>query len=189
MAALSLGLAVLSAMITPAVLISACGTLILSTSNRLGRTIDHVRDLSEAFGQLTREEAADQIAQRKRALIFEQLPQLTRRVRLLQRTLTVLYLAVDVFVASSVAIGVVEFTDDGYGWIPVLIGFVGACLLFGGSILLIIEAHLAVKTTTSEMDFLWKIGQQSAPADLIQQRKRARPAWQPRRTRRKERSE
>ena len=32
-------LAVLSAMITPAVLISACGTLILSTSQRLGRVV------------------------------------------------------------------------------------------------------------------------------------------------------
>ena len=32
-------ISVLSAMITPAVLISACGTLILSTSNRLGRVL------------------------------------------------------------------------------------------------------------------------------------------------------
>jgi hypothetical protein len=36
-------LAVLTAMITPAVLISACGALIFSTSSRLGRVIDRVR--------------------------------------------------------------------------------------------------------------------------------------------------
>src|SRR5262252_5485580 len=35
----------LSAMITPAVLISACGTLILSTSTRLARIMDRVREL------------------------------------------------------------------------------------------------------------------------------------------------
>ena len=40
-------LAVLTAMITPAVLISACGALIFSTSTRLGRVIDRVRTLSQ----------------------------------------------------------------------------------------------------------------------------------------------
>ena len=39
-------LSILSAMITPAVLISACGTLILSTSNRLSRSTDRVRSLT-----------------------------------------------------------------------------------------------------------------------------------------------
>ena len=42
---LSQALAVLTAMITPAVLISACGALILSTSTRLGRVVDRVRAL------------------------------------------------------------------------------------------------------------------------------------------------
>jgi hypothetical protein len=37
---LSSSLAVLTAMITPAVLISASGTMILSTSTRLGRVVD-----------------------------------------------------------------------------------------------------------------------------------------------------
>ena len=42
-------LAVLTAMITPAVLISACGALIFSTATRLGRVIDRVRFLSTRF--------------------------------------------------------------------------------------------------------------------------------------------
>jgi hypothetical protein len=36
---------VLSAMITPAVLISACGSLILATSDRLSKAVAHTRDL------------------------------------------------------------------------------------------------------------------------------------------------
>jgi hypothetical protein len=40
MDALTSSLAVLTAMITPAVLISASGTMILSTSTRLGRVVD-----------------------------------------------------------------------------------------------------------------------------------------------------
>jgi hypothetical protein len=49
--ALSTELSLLSAMITPAVLISACGTLILSNSLRLGRIIDRVRELSRLLEQ------------------------------------------------------------------------------------------------------------------------------------------
>ena len=42
---------VLAAMITPAVLITACGTLTVSTSNRLGRVVDRVRKvIAEAEG-------------------------------------------------------------------------------------------------------------------------------------------
>ena len=45
-------LAVLTALITPAVLISACGALIFSTSTRMGRVVDRVRSLSERFEEL-----------------------------------------------------------------------------------------------------------------------------------------
>jgi hypothetical protein len=42
--------AVLTAMITPAVLISACGSMILSTSSRLGRVVDLFVATSVAIG-------------------------------------------------------------------------------------------------------------------------------------------
>jgi hypothetical protein len=45
-AAMAIG--VLSAMITPGVLISACGTLTLSTAMRLSRVIERTRRLAEA---------------------------------------------------------------------------------------------------------------------------------------------
>ena len=56
MDALTSSLAVLTAMITPAVLISASGTMILSTSSRLGRVVDRVRSLSDRLRRLTDEE-------------------------------------------------------------------------------------------------------------------------------------
>ena len=45
-------LSVLTSMITPAVLISACAGLILSTSVRLGRVVDRVRALAERFEEM-----------------------------------------------------------------------------------------------------------------------------------------
>lgn len=49
---LEAALAILSAMLTPAVLISACGALTISTSNRLGRTLDQTRKISEQLESL-----------------------------------------------------------------------------------------------------------------------------------------
>jgi hypothetical protein len=49
---MSSAVAVLTAMITPAVLISACGSMILSTSSRLGRVVDRVRALSDKLEEL-----------------------------------------------------------------------------------------------------------------------------------------
>ena len=45
-------LTILTSMITPALLISATGTFILSTSNRLGRVVDRVRAISEKMDNL-----------------------------------------------------------------------------------------------------------------------------------------
>src|SRR2546423_2879043 len=42
-------ISVLSAMITPAVLISACGSLILATSDRLSKAVMRTREISRAL--------------------------------------------------------------------------------------------------------------------------------------------
>ena len=44
----------LTAMITPALLISATGSLVLSTSTRLGRVVDRVRSLSDRVEELAK---------------------------------------------------------------------------------------------------------------------------------------
>src|SRR4051812_28836169 len=85
---LSSVLAVLTAMITPAVLISACGSLILSTSTRLGRVVDRVRELSDRFERMAHDEKEIALAKEKRAMIFDQLDRLTSRARILQRSMT-----------------------------------------------------------------------------------------------------
>ncbi|MEO6194733.1 MAG: DUF2721 domain-containing protein, partial [Thermoanaerobaculia bacterium] len=39
-------------MITPAVLISGCGSLIMATSGRLNRAVDRTREISRRFAEL-----------------------------------------------------------------------------------------------------------------------------------------
>lgn len=163
-------IAVLTAMITPAVLISACGSMILSTSSRLGRVVDRVRALSDRLEDISRESGGMKLSHERQALIFEQLDKLTSRARILQRSMVAFYLGLGMFVATSVAIGVVAIAER-YTLVPVIFGLVGACFLFYGSMLLIFEARLALSTIHAEMDFIWRLTKRVAPADIVEQHK------------------
>jgi len=158
-------------MITPAVLISACGSMILSTSSRLGRVVDRVRALSDKLEELARYGTDD--TKERQAVIFTQLDKLTSRSRILQRSMVAFYLATGMFVATSVAIGVVAVIPSSprYNVVPVIVGLLGACFLFYGSMLLIFEARLALSTIHAEMDFIWKMTTRVAPADLVEHHK------------------
>lgn len=171
---LSSALTVLTAMITPAVLISACGALILSTSTRQGRVVDRVRALSDRFEELAEGNHHLALIEERRAVIFYQLDKLTSRARILQRSMTVFYIALGLFVATSVAIGAIALLPErftGARLVPVVLGLVGASFLFYGSIILIIEARLAVASLRAEMDFLWRLGNHYAPAELVERYK------------------
>ena len=173
-------LGVLSSMITPAVLISACAGLILSTSVRLGRVVDRVRALSENFQELARKDPADVVLFDDRlSLTFTQLDWLTSRARHLQRAMTTFYLSLGLFVATSVAIGITAAAGSGYSVVPVVLGMIGVALLFVGTTLLGFEATLALKSIHAEMDFLWKLGKHHAPAPL-RDRIPSRSAWRER---------
>src|SRR5438132_893497 len=82
---LSSALTVLTAMITPAVLISACGTMILSTSTRLGRVVDRVRSLSDKLEELAKVEGDVELLDERRTVIFSQLDKLKSRTGILHR--------------------------------------------------------------------------------------------------------
>lgn len=164
-------IAVLTAMITPAVLISACGSMILSTSGRLGRVVDRVRTLSDRLEATATQNNAE-VTRERQQIIFLQLDKLTSRARILQRAMVTFYVALGMFVATSVAIGIVAIVDKPrYNMVPVIVGIIGACFLFYGSMLLIFEARMALSTIHVEMDFIWRQTTRSAPADIVEQHK------------------
>src|SRR6266699_3836398 len=103
---LAAALNVLAAMITPALLISATGTYIFSTSTRLGRVVDRMRMVSDKIETLALGENVHLRGERI-ANYRAQLTRLNVRLMLLQRCVTTLYLASATFVLTSVSIGVV----------------------------------------------------------------------------------
>jgi hypothetical protein len=166
MEALQSAVTVLTAMITPAVLISSCAALILSTSLRLGRVADRVRSLSDKLEAITHGETKPEHYRERLRTIFFQLDKLTSRARILQRSIVVFYTALGTFVATSIAIVVVAVSGSQFVWLPVAAGFGGACLLFYGSVTLVYEARLSLQTINTEMNFIWHLAEFHAPAEL-----------------------
>jgi Protein of unknown function (DUF2721) len=155
-------LGVLSAMITPAVLILASGSLILTTSSRLIRAVDRVRDILPLMETLEPNDAS------RRAMLMNQLSKTTMRARMLQHTLSLLYTAIGLFVATSVSIGVIALLSLQLAWIPLLLGFLGAGLLFVGSMLLIYESRIAIRALYAEMDYITHLASSGARASRPQ---------------------
>jgi hypothetical protein len=168
-------ISVLSAMITPAVLISACGSLILATSDRLSKAVNRTREISTALIPRVGTEQRSDGREEERRMLFVQLDYATTRSRLLQRALSRLYAALGFFVGTSVTIGLVAVTDSSFTIVPIVLGLSGAGLLLYAAFLLIKESRFALAAVNEEMDFMWKRGKEYGPPDLVQQgMKRAR---------------
>ena len=167
---LSATLSVLSAMVTPAVLILASSSLIVATSNRLGRAIDRTRTLSERIVDLAREEDRTMLDEERR-LLFDQLSRTARRAKLLTSAMRRLYMATAIFIGTSVVLGVVAAVGGPYAWVALLLGLGGAGLLFWASLLLILESKVALTSVFEEMDFVKEFGSHyappSAPSNLV----------------------
>jgi Flp pilus assembly protein TadB len=160
---LSETLSVLSAMVTPAVLILASSSLIVATSNRLGRAIDRTRTLSERIVDLAREDERTMLEEERR-LLFDQLSRTARRAKLLTSAMRRLYMATAIFIGTSVVLGLVAAVDGSYAWVALVLGMGGAGLLFWSSLLLILESRLAYTSVVEEMEFVREFGSHYAPA-------------------------
>lgn len=111
----------------------------------------------------------DALTEERRTLLFDQLRHIIHRVRLLHRALTCLYLALGVFVATSVAIGVSQVFNERYPLLPLALALGGAGLLFYTFILLIVETRIARTAIVHEMNFAWRLGQHYAPNTFVKQ--------------------
>lgn len=157
----------LTAMITPALLISATGSLVLSTSTRLGRVVDRVRALEIRLGEMIYAEDKDEIPmyEKRVEVIVDLLDKVTSRSRLLQRAMGTFYYGLMLFILTSVTIALVGVLNI-YRWVPILVGIVGIMFLFYGSILMLKETWMATATVNAEMDFTWELARKLAPKDV-----------------------
>ncbi len=157
----------LTAMVTPALLISATGSLVLSTSTRLGRVVDRVRALEDRLSELIyRDDKEDIPLYEKRVeVIVDLLDKVTSRSRILQRAMELFYYGLGCFILTSVTIAVAAFFSS-YRWVPIPIGVIGIMFLFWGSIFMLRETRMATATINAEMDFTWELARKVAPKEI-----------------------
>ncbi|MBX7060903.1 MAG: DUF2721 domain-containing protein [Acidobacteria bacterium] len=158
----------LTAMVTPTLLISATGSLVLSTSTRLGRVVDRVRELEKRLSDLITSDDKSAIALYELRIdtVVGLLDKVTSRARLLQRAMVTFYYGLGFFVLTSVTIAAAAFFNT-YRWVPIPVGIVGILFLFWGSILMLLETRMATATVNAEMDFTWTLANYVAPKEII----------------------
>jgi len=144
---------ILASMITPAVLISACGSLIFSTSARLGRIFDRVQVMKgevEAIVDGRISHPVERMGHLKGQISLQR-----RRATLIQKSMAALYTATALFVASSLAIAAnVAYGSSVNAWIPTLIALCGGLFLFAASALLLYESRFNLRFVNRSIDFI-----------------------------------
>lgn len=159
---------ILTSMITPAVLISACGTLIFSTSARLGRIFDRVNVMkAEIEAILT---GKMDYPEERMAFISEQIRCAKKRAALIQKSMAALYTATALFVAASLAIAInTAYGSSEQAWIPTLIALAGGLFLFAASALLLYESRFNLTFVVRNIDFI----------EFLEERAKERPPSPP----------
>ncbi len=144
---------ILTSMITPSVLISACGTLIFSTSARLGRIFDRVNVMKGEVEAIITGNIS--YPEERMKHLCGQIELQRRRATLIQKAMVSLYSATLFFVASSLAIAAnVAYGSTDHAWIPTLIALCGGLFLFVASALLLYESRFNLRFVYRSIDFI-----------------------------------
>jgi Protein of unknown function (DUF2721) len=143
----------LSAMITPALFMTANGSLIISTSNRMARIVDRIRVVNDQSDQLCRGEPSLDYAPERLAHLEDQLDRLVRRSDSIRYALVMLYLAFSSFVGTSLSLALDVLAGNRLVAVPTLLAVVGVGLMLGACVNLVREAREALRSNRLEVQF------------------------------------
>jgi hypothetical protein len=147
------GYEILSAMISPAIFLTANGSLIISTSNRMARIVDRIRVLNDLGDKLCRNAADLDYPKERLNHVHDQLDRLVFRSNCVRYALTALYVAFGSFVGTSLALAVDVWSGSRFSRVPTGLAVVGAMLMFGACINLVREALEALRSNRLEIKF------------------------------------
>jgi hypothetical protein len=145
---------VLSTMIAPALFMTATGSLIISTNNRLSRVVDRFRVIIVAIERISAPASDVDLPELRQTYLREELENLRHRSRRIRTASALLYLAFATFVGSSLAIGLDLILPFHIFNVPTILSLLGVGCLFSASINLFLETRMAVRTVDRELAFL-----------------------------------
>ncbi|MGP0064018.1 MAG: DUF2721 domain-containing protein [Isosphaeraceae bacterium] len=143
----------LSAMITPAIFLTANASLIISTSNRMSRVVDRIRVLNDLLDKLDcGKTELDYIADRIEHL-QDQFRRLGWRGDRIRFALIALYVAFALFVGTSLTLALDALVSNRLVALPVGLAVAGVGLLLFASVNLVLEALEALRSNRLEIRF------------------------------------
>lgn len=141
--------------IAPAVMINACGLLLLGVSNKFSVLINRIRQLNEEKRQFSMDEHIDfsPLEMQRIESIGVQLRELLVRGKLLRNSLVSYFTEIGIFVLTSVLIGVDYFSLAINLRLSILYVFLsGLLMLFAGVIFGTFDIFLAYKIMKYEVE-------------------------------------
>jgi hypothetical protein len=143
----------LSAMITPAIFLTANASLIISTSNRMSRVVDRIRVLNDLVDKLDLGKADLDYPADRLEHIQDQLCRLERRSDRIRLALITLYIAFTSFVGTSLALAFDVLVRNRLIALPIVLAVTGVGLLLFASVNLVREALEALRSNRVEIRF------------------------------------
>jgi Protein of unknown function (DUF2721) len=147
--------ATLSAMITPAILMTSNASLIISTSNRMSRIVDRIRVLNDRGDELCRGDAKLDFPAERRAHVTDQLIRLEKRSDRVRYALSMLYLSFASFVCTSLTLAIDTLIGNKHltSGLATTLSVVGVGLMLAACVNLIHEARAALNSNRLEIRF------------------------------------
>ncbi len=134
--------AILTAMLAPALLMAATGSLLVSANARLARVVDRLRTLIVAW-----EKDAPDRAERE-----DQIHRHRQRAQLVLSACRLLYGALAGFVGTSLSLAIDAFLGFRLGALPTAMAVVGVLFLLAATFAMWREVSLSMKSFDLELD-------------------------------------
>lgn len=136
----------ISEMITPALLILASASLVASALVRMARVVDRTRILTAAVHGGGWEALGTTPAQ-----LSVWLKRHAKRARDVERSIILLYAAVVMFIATSLAIAANRALGGAWNWLPLLLAIIGTFFLLSGGLLMVSESRSSGEQIAEEI--------------------------------------
>ncbi|MCE9529558.1 MAG: DUF2721 domain-containing protein [Planctomycetes bacterium] len=141
-------------MIAPALFMTATGSLILSSNQRLARIVDRIRILIDLCDKLDQPGGTQDCLDLRRKYLAEEIGHLKRRNQRIRVAIGLFYLAFTTFVSASLAIGIDMFLKIQLPNVSTVLALCGVVILMWGSINMFQETIAATRTLSLESRFL-----------------------------------
>lgn len=141
-----MAVATIAAMITPALLLLGSASLVASALMRMARVVDRARVLAAIAHDGTFDKSGI-----TRDHLRSWLGSHAQRARHAERSITLLYAAIVVFISTCLSIALDLALGDSLFWLPVVLAVGGTLLLLAGGAYMIAESRLSAAQICDEI--------------------------------------